>query len=77
MQISGAEKCFVGEQCRILGQESALLVNNAEFWGRKVLCGATMPISGYQKAFPFQEVQPPSDHWRDSDFYTEYLSTQF
>ena len=56
MQISGAEKCFVGQQGGILAQESALLMNNAVFWGRKVLCGATMPISGCQKAFPLQEV---------------------
>ena len=63
MPISGAEKSFVGEQCRFLGQKSALWRNNANFW---------VPES----VSPSRST-PTSDRWRDSDFYTEYLSTQF
>ena len=60
---SGTGKCFVDEQCRFLGQESALWRNNANFW---------VPES----VSPSRST-PTSDRWRDSDFYTEYLSTQF
>ena len=60
---SDTGKCFVDEQCRFLGQESALWRNNANFW---------VPES----VSPSRST-PTSDRWRDSDFYTEYLSTQF
>jgi len=52
-----AGKSFVGEQCRFLGQERALLANNADFWGRKELCWRTMQISGAEKCFVAQQCQ--------------------
>ena len=45
----------MARQCRLLGQESALLANNAKSWVRKVLCWPTKQIPGSEKCFVAQQ----------------------